>query len=89
MEELGKRLLKEGIVTEKELEDALERQQSEGGRLGQNLVALGYIKGEDLENFFRRHPVSPKNIEETGLSLTVHRRPYHEAHPLYGGVQAC
>ena len=69
MEELGKRLLKEGIVTEKELEDALERQQSEGGRLGQNLVALGYIKGEDLENFFRRHPVSPKNTEETGLSL--------------------
>ena len=70
MEELGKRLLKEGIVTEKELEDALERQQIEGGRLGQNLVALGYIKEEDLENFFRRRPISPKNVEETGLSLS-------------------
>ena len=70
MEELGKRLLKEGIVTEKELENALERQQIEGGRLGQNLVALGYIKEEDLENFFRRRPISPKNVEETGLSLS-------------------
>jgi hypothetical protein len=70
MQELGKRLIKAGLVTELDLEKALERQKSEGGRLGQNLVALGAIGDDDLEKFFRRHPASPKTVRDTGLSLS-------------------
>ncbi len=70
MQAIGKRLLKDGIITESELEAALERQRKEGGRLGQNLVALGYIKEKDLDNFFKKHPSPPKSVEETGLSLS-------------------
>ena len=69
MVSIGKRLLKDGIITEKELDDALERQRQKGGRLGQNLIALGFIKEEDLRSFFKKHPSAPINIEETGLSL--------------------
>lgn len=67
---IGKRLLKDGIITESELEAALERQRQHGGRLGQNLVALGYIKEEDLNNFLKRNPGPPKSVEETGLSFS-------------------
>jgi hypothetical protein len=70
MVSIGKRLLKDGIITEKELDEALERQRQKGGRLGQNLIALGFIKEEDLQNFFKKHPSAPKNIDETGLSLS-------------------
>lgn len=70
MQEIGKRLIKEGLVTEQELAVALERQKTDGGRLGQNLVALGFIREEDLEKFFRRQPPSPKTLPETGLSLS-------------------
>lgn len=67
---IGKRLLQDGIITEIELEAALARQRKEGGRLGQNLVALGYIKDEDLDKFFKRHPTPPTSVEETGLTFS-------------------
>ncbi|HEY6873996.1 MAG TPA: ATPase [Geobacteraceae bacterium] len=67
---IGRRLLKDGIITESELNEALERQRREGGRLGQNLVALGYINDEDLNNYFKKHPGPPNKVEETGLSLS-------------------
>jgi predicted ATPase with chaperone activity len=70
MQAIGKRLLRDGIITEHELEEALERQRREGGRLGQNLVVLGYIKEEDLINFFKKHPIPPTTIDDTGLSLS-------------------
>jgi predicted ATPase with chaperone activity len=70
MEKIGKRLLGAGIITEKELSHALERQQKHGGRLGQNLLALGVIDKETLEKFFEIHPPAPNTVEETGLSLS-------------------
>jgi hypothetical protein len=69
MQELGKRLVKSGLVTEQELAEALGRQKAQGGRLGKNLVALGILREEDLVKFFRRRPASPKTIQETGLTL--------------------
>ncbi len=70
MDQLGHRLLREGLITEQELSAALERQRHQGGRLGHNLVALGIIKQDELEKFFKRHPPAPKSVEETGLELT-------------------
>ncbi len=70
MEEIGKRLLGAGVVTDKELSHALERQQKHGGRLGQNLLALGFIDEETLEKFFQIRPAVPNTVEDTGLSLS-------------------
>lgn len=69
MDRLGQRLIKEEIISEKQLNDALERQRIHGGRLGNNLVTLGHISPKELDSLFRRHPDPPTTIEETGLDI--------------------
>ena len=67
---LGQKLLKEKAVTEEQLQQAIERQRLYGSRLGDNLVALGYLAPEYLDTFFRRHPKAPATVKETGLELS-------------------
>lgn len=67
---LGQKLLKEKVVTEKQLQEALERQRLHGGRLGHNLIALGFTSPEEIETFLRRRPEAPKTVEDTGLELS-------------------
>ena len=38
-----------------------------GGRLGENLVAIGALTKEQLEKFVHRTPREPENIAATGL----------------------
>jgi predicted ATPase with chaperone activity len=64
---LGKRMIDEGLVTAEQLVQALDRHKSQGGRLGESLVALGLISEDKLATFFRKSPREPKNLEETGL----------------------
>jgi predicted ATPase with chaperone activity len=70
MSQLGQKLVKEGIITSEKLERALERQKTHGGRVGQNLIALGYLDEETLEKFFRRNPLIPMTIADTGLDAS-------------------
>lgn len=67
MEQLGNRLLSEGLITNEQLEIAFNRQRQSGGRIGQNLIDLGFITRSDLERFFKMNPPTPQTIEETGL----------------------
>ncbi|MBW1744716.1 MAG: ATPase, partial [Deltaproteobacteria bacterium] len=67
---LGDRLLEDRVLTEKQLEMALERQRLRGGRIGDNLVALGLLSEQELSTFFKRTPKAPRTVEETGLSLS-------------------
>jgi hypothetical protein len=46
---------------------ALERLAINGGRLGDNLVAIGAINQEVLNNFLHRTPREPADIRATGL----------------------
>ncbi len=48
---LGDILLEEGIITPKQLEEALERQKETGAFLGQTLVELGHIQQDVLLTF--------------------------------------
>jgi len=64
---IGGRLIAEGLITKEQLETALERQKSQGGRLGEDLVALGFIKADKLATFFKKIPQEPKSLAETGL----------------------
>jgi type IV pilus assembly protein PilB len=45
---LGEMLIKSGILTPQKLQEALEYQKLNGGKLGLNLVKMGYVKEEDL-----------------------------------------
>lgn len=67
---LGQQLLREKIVTEKQLLKALERQRLHGGRLGNNLVALGFTNPDELDAFLRRFPKAPSTVDDTGLELS-------------------
>jgi predicted ATPase with chaperone activity len=70
MEELiGQKLLKEKVITEEQLDKAIERQKLRGGRLGHNLVAMGFTTHEELGSYFKKSPGVPRTIEETGLDL--------------------
>jgi len=62
-------MLKDEIVTRDQLREAALRQRLHGGRIGQNLLALGYITEEQLEDFFIRIPPAPEDVEDTGLDL--------------------
>jgi hypothetical protein len=65
---LGDILLMRGLVGASDLEAALERQRRQGGRLGENLIALGFMTTEQLYGVIEDTPVMPRNIAETGLS---------------------
>lgn len=68
--QLGRKLLNEKIVTEDQLATAVARQRLKGGRLGHNLVELGYISAEELNTFFQKYPDVPKTVEESGLDIS-------------------
>ncbi len=67
---LGQKLLKEQAVSRKQLEKAIQRQRMHGGRLGHNLIALGYITSEELKSYFKRDPRQPSTVKDTGLELS-------------------
>ena len=64
---LGDLLVKATLVSEEDVARALERMRIRGGRLGDNLVALGAIDQAALDRFIHRIPKEPKNIAETGI----------------------
>jgi hypothetical protein len=64
---IGELLVAAGLVSEADNARALDRQRTEGGRLGANLVAVGAISAEELAGFCEGVPVEPASIAETGL----------------------
>jgi hypothetical protein len=65
---LGDILLMRGLVRTTELEAAVERQRRQGGRLGENLIALGFMTTEQLYGVIEDTPVMPRTVAETGIS---------------------
>jgi len=71
---LGELLVKEGIITPSQLEEALEYQRTHGGRLGSILIKLGFATEEQVTSLLSRQygypyinlskfELSPKNKE--------------------------
>ncbi|MFN4088653.1 MAG: hypothetical protein ACK4QW_06355 [Alphaproteobacteria bacterium] len=66
--QIGEILVAAGAVTAEEVEEALRRQRSAGGLLGDNLVALGLITQQRLEAILREMPPPPRSLAETGIA---------------------
>jgi predicted ATPase with chaperone activity len=64
----GELLVKQGIVSEEALEQAIERQHAQGGLLGDNLLAIGAVTESELDKVFSAAPPAPTSIESTGLT---------------------
>ena len=54
-ESFGKFLARKGVLSQKELEDATQYLVVVGGRLGTNLVDLGYLGIEELDRYLAEH----------------------------------
>jgi len=51
---LGDMLVKATLITKDQLQKALQQQESAGGRIGSNLVKLGFISEDDITSFLSR-----------------------------------
>ena len=51
---LGDMLVKAALITREQLNQALQQQQTAGGRIGTNLVKLGFISEDDITSFLSR-----------------------------------
>ncbi|MBN2608253.1 MAG: Flp pilus assembly complex ATPase component TadA [Candidatus Fermentibacteraceae bacterium] len=71
---LGQLLLSSGIITSKQLEKALEKQNQEGNKLGFHLVDIQAITEDDLNKFLaRQQSVESVNIDSLEIDeKTVH-----------------
>ena len=56
---IGDLLLKEGLITQDQLNKALQEQRNNGTRVGYNLVKLGYVKETDLTRMLARQHKMP------------------------------
>src|ERR1700745_3779031 len=65
---LGGILVKRELVTPAAISEALERQKTSGGRLGTNLIALGYLTEEQLSSVIHGAPAAPIGVSTTGIS---------------------
>ncbi len=51
---IGELLLKEKRITPAQLQETLTYQKTNGGKLGFNLVKLGYVKDEEITAFLSK-----------------------------------
>lgn len=64
---LGEILIGRGFVTFDDLDEALRRQSTQGGRLGENLIALGRLTAKQLSLVIDSTPSTPSSVSETGI----------------------
>lgn len=55
-EPIGQLLIDAGLITEAQLQDALSKQQKEGGKTFEILLALGHLDKDELHAFLSRQP---------------------------------
>jgi hypothetical protein len=78
---LGELLLARGLVTNSDVESAVERQEKLGGRIGENLIALGAITRKTLDAALREQYELAKAILAAEDLLTKSKRINGDAHP--------
>src|SRR5579862_8598799 len=67
---IGDLLVAHGLVTTHDVSAALEIQKTQGGRLGDILIAQGKLDSARLETVLKSAPAGPATIAETGLPFT-------------------
>lgn len=79
---LGQLLLSKGIITEEQLNRALDVQKKEGGRIASNLVKLEFLSEETLINFLsQQYHVPAVDLSGDGIDPSVVKYiPYDVAH---------
>ncbi len=72
---LGELLVRNELINDQQLHDALEDQKSHGGRLGSSLIKLGFVKEEQLSAFLsKQYGVPSINLAEFEIDADVIRQ---------------
>ena len=64
---VGEMLVSKGLVSAPDMEAALRRQQVKGGRLHDNLIAMGLLSEAELAAVMDTAPAVPAALNETGV----------------------
>src|SRR5262245_25740824 len=69
---IGELLLKEKLITAEQLQQALGQQKSNGGKLGYNLVKMGFVKDEQITALLsKQYGVPAINLANFKIDLTI------------------
>ncbi|MGE5851222.1 MAG: type IV-A pilus assembly ATPase PilB [Candidatus Methylomirabilota bacterium] len=69
---LGDMLVKATLITKDQLQKALQQQETSGGRIGSNLVKLGFISEDDITSFLsRQYGVPSINLSHFEIDANV------------------
>ncbi|MEW6570223.1 MAG: type IV-A pilus assembly ATPase PilB [Nitrospirota bacterium] len=69
---LGQLLVSAGIITDEQMKEAINLQRREGGKLGANLIKLGYVTEEKLVNFLsKQYNVPAINLSDYKIDPSV------------------
>jgi type IV pilus assembly protein PilB len=69
---LGEMLIKAHLITQEQLAKALEHQKTNGGKLGYNLVKLGFVKEDDITQLLsQQYGVPAINLHEVAIDEAV------------------
>jgi len=69
---LGEMLVRAGMISQEQLDEALESQKSNGEKLGFNLIRLGYVKEDDITQLLsEQYGVPSINLRHFDIDETV------------------
>jgi type IV pilus assembly protein PilB len=69
---IGELLLKEKLISAEQLQQALTQQKSNGGKLGYNLVKMGFVKDEQITALLsKQYGVPAINLASFKIDLTI------------------
>ncbi len=72
---LGDMLLESGLISQKQLDEALSVQKKEGGRLGYILTQLGFVNDDEITSLLsRQYGIPAVNLEHFEISEDVLKR---------------
>ena len=69
---IGELLLKEKLITPEQLQQALNQQKANGGKLGYNLVKMGFVKDEQITGLLsKQYGVPSINLAQFKIDPTI------------------
>src|SRR5207344_3276289 len=69
---IGELLLKEKLISPEQLQQALSQQKSNGGKLGYNLVKMGFVKDEQITSLLsKQYGVPSINLAQFKIDPTI------------------
>jgi type IV pilus assembly protein PilB len=69
---IGELLLKEKLITPDQLQQALTQQKGNGGKLGYNLVKMGFVKDEQITSLLsKQYGVPAINLSDFKIDVTI------------------